>query len=134
MDALAKHPSGSRLGRSLSCLAKKILHKDGFYAIIPLDVSILLSLFGGRRYLRPLDGAHVHRRSRPQSAGAMREHALQPAGSHLELRGKMVVQGAWDHLRGGDGQWYIVYHAYEKGYLNHGRKTLLQKIEWTSDG
>ena len=33
-----------------------------------------------------------------------------------------------------DGRWYIIYHAYEKGYLNHGRKTLMQPIEWTDDG
>lgn len=32
------------------------------------------------------------------------------------------------------GQWYIVYHAYERGFLNHGRKTLLQKVDWTEDG
>jgi len=33
-----------------------------------------------------------------------------------------------------NGKWYIVYHGYEKGYYNMGRQTLLEQIEWTSDG
>jgi len=32
------------------------------------------------------------------------------------------------------GQWWIVYHAYRKDSLNHGRKVLLQRIVWTDDG
>lgn len=31
-------------------------------------------------------------------------------------------------------QWYLVYHAYENGYYNLGRQTLLEPVEWTSDG
>ena len=33
-----------------------------------------------------------------------------------------------------DGRWYIVYHAYENGYLPLGRSTLIEPIEWTKDG
>ncbi len=33
-----------------------------------------------------------------------------------------------------DGQWFMVYHAYENGFYNLGRQTLLEPIEWTSDG
>lgn len=32
------------------------------------------------------------------------------------------------------GNWYIVYHAYENGYVNLGRQTLMEPLEWTSDG
>lgn len=32
------------------------------------------------------------------------------------------------------GNWWMVFHGYEKGYYNMGRQTLLQPIEWTSDG
>lgn len=32
------------------------------------------------------------------------------------------------------GNWWIVYHAYEKGYHNLGRYTLIEPIEWTEDG
>jgi beta-xylosidase len=31
-------------------------------------------------------------------------------------------------------QWYLVYHAYENGYYNLGRQTLLEPVEWTEDG
>ena len=32
------------------------------------------------------------------------------------------------------GKWWILFHAYEKEYYNMGRQTLLQPVEWTSDG
>jgi beta-xylosidase len=32
------------------------------------------------------------------------------------------------------GSWWIVFHAYEKDYLNMGRQTLLEPVEWTKDG
>ncbi len=33
-----------------------------------------------------------------------------------------------------DGKWWIVYHAYENGFYGLGRQTLLEPIEFTSDG
>ncbi|MDO4162935.1 MAG: family 43 glycosylhydrolase [Bacteroides sp.] len=33
-----------------------------------------------------------------------------------------------------NGQWWIVYHAYAKGYHTLGRSTLIEPIEWTADG
>lgn len=33
-----------------------------------------------------------------------------------------------------DGRWFIVYHGYENGFYTLGRQTLLEPIEWTSDG
>jgi len=33
-----------------------------------------------------------------------------------------------------DGEWWIVYHAYENQYTNMGRQTLLEPIEITEDG
>jgi xylan 1,4-beta-xylosidase len=32
------------------------------------------------------------------------------------------------------GNWWIVFHGYEKGHYNMGRQTLLQPVEWTEDG
>ncbi len=32
------------------------------------------------------------------------------------------------------GNWWMVYHAYENGHYNMGRQTLLEPIEWTTDG
>ena len=33
-----------------------------------------------------------------------------------------------------DGKWWVVYHAYENGFLGLGRQTLLEQVEITSDG
>ncbi|HTG65800.1 MAG TPA: family 43 glycosylhydrolase [Flavobacterium sp.] len=33
-----------------------------------------------------------------------------------------------------NGNWWIVYHAYENGFYTLGRQTLLEPIEWTKDG
>ena len=33
-----------------------------------------------------------------------------------------------------DGKWFAVYHAYENGFYNLGRQTLLEPVEWTADG
>lgn len=32
-----------------------------------------------------------------------------------------------------DGEWWILYHAYEKGFYTLGRQTLLEPLEWTKD-
>ncbi len=32
------------------------------------------------------------------------------------------------------GKWWIIFHGYENGYYNKGRQTLLEPLEWTSDG
>ena len=37
-------------------------------------------------------------------------------------------------MEGPDGQWWIVYHAYEKGAYFLGRQTLMEPVEWTEDG
>ncbi|MEQ8552541.1 MAG: family 43 glycosylhydrolase [Cyclobacteriaceae bacterium] len=33
-----------------------------------------------------------------------------------------------------NGDWWMIYHAYEKGFYNMGRQTLLLPLEWTEDG
>lgn len=33
-----------------------------------------------------------------------------------------------------NGKWWMIFHGYEKGFYNMGRQTLLQPVEWTSDG
>lgn len=37
-------------------------------------------------------------------------------------------------VEGPTGQWYVVYHAYENGFYNLGRQTILEPVEWTDDG
>lgn len=33
-----------------------------------------------------------------------------------------------------EGNWWIIYHAYEKGNHNLGRQTVMQPLKWTEDG
>jgi xylan 1,4-beta-xylosidase len=37
-------------------------------------------------------------------------------------------------VEGPDRRWWIVYHAYENGFYNLGRQTLLEPVEWLDDG
>jgi beta-xylosidase len=37
-------------------------------------------------------------------------------------------------VEGPDRQWYVVYHAYENGFYNLGRQSILEPVVWTSDG
>ena len=37
-------------------------------------------------------------------------------------------------IEGPDGQWWIIYHAYENGAYSLGRYTLMEPIEWTKGG
>jgi xylan 1,4-beta-xylosidase len=37
-------------------------------------------------------------------------------------------------VEGPAGDWWMVYHGYENGFRTLGRQTLLEPIEWTSDG
>lgn len=37
-------------------------------------------------------------------------------------------------IEGPTGGWWMIYHAYENGFRTLGRQTLLEPIEWTSDG
>ena len=37
-------------------------------------------------------------------------------------------------VEGPDANWWIIYHGYENGYRTLGRQTLLEPVQWTSDG
>lgn len=83
-----------------------------------------------------------------------------PATAHAVMcaRAKDPIQGPWEfspynpmvhtwsrrekwHCKGHGsmvddvcGNWWILYHAYEAGYLNQGRKVLLEPVIFTEDG
>jgi xylan 1,4-beta-xylosidase len=55
------------------------------------------------------------------------------------VRTKSAAEPWWSKghgtlVEGPRGQWYMVYHAYENGFYTLGRQTLLEPIEWTTDG
>jgi xylan 1,4-beta-xylosidase len=37
-------------------------------------------------------------------------------------------------FEGPDGDWWLIFHGYEKDHYNMGRQTLLAPLEWTDDG
>jgi len=55
------------------------------------------------------------------------------------LRTKSAVEEWWSKGHGtifddATGKWWIIFHAYEKGFYNMGRQTSMLPIEWTKDG
>jgi beta-xylosidase/lysophospholipase L1-like esterase len=81
-----------------------------------------------------------------------------PTGHMIVAARSRTLEGPWEHspynpilrarsgdepwwskghgtlVEGPDGRWWMVYHAYERGFYNLGRQTLLEPIEWLSDG
>lgn len=82
-----------------------------------------------------------------------------PATGHMVIAARSKsIHGPWEHcpnnplvrtmskdepwwskghatlIEGPAGDWWTVYHGYENGYRTLGRQTLLEPIEWTSDG
>ena len=57
-----------------------------------------------------------------------------PIARALSAEERWWSKGHGTLVEGPDGRWFIVYHAYEKGFLTLGRQTLLEPVEWTADG
>jgi xylan 1,4-beta-xylosidase len=82
-----------------------------------------------------------------------------PPTSHMVIAARSrSIHGPWEHcphnplvhtasasepwwsrghatvFEGPGGDWWMVYHGYENGFRTLGRQTLLEPIEWTSDG
>lgn len=81
-----------------------------------------------------------------------------PTGHMIVAARSKTIEGPWEHspynpilrtrsaderwwskghgtlVEGPDARWWMVYHAYERGYQTLGRQTLLEPIEWTDDG
>ncbi len=47
---------------------------------------------------------------------------------------KWWSKGHGSLIEGPDGQWWIIYHAYQNGAYSLGRQTLIEPIEWTEGG
>jgi xylan 1,4-beta-xylosidase len=63
------------------------------------------------------------------------EHSPYNPIIHTESREeRWWSQGHGSLIDTPDGSWWMVYHAYERGYHSLGRHTLLLPIEWTEDG
>lgn len=47
---------------------------------------------------------------------------------------KWISKGHGHFVEDTEGNWWVIYHAYENGYESHGRKLLLSPVEFTEDG
>lgn len=78
---------------------------------------------------------HMIVAARSRSINGPWEHCPHNPIQRTQSRGEMWwSRGHATCVEGPRGQWYMVYHGYENGYLTLGRQTLLEPIEWTADG
>jgi xylan 1,4-beta-xylosidase len=79
--------------------------------------------------------SHMAVTSRSRTPWGPWEHSPYNPIVHTESRDeRWWSRGHGSLIDTPDGDWYIVYHAYENGFAALGRQTLLQAIEWTEDG
>jgi xylan 1,4-beta-xylosidase len=66
--------------------------------------------------------------------GPWENSPYNPIARTLSASERWWSKGHGTLVEGPDRRWYVVYHAYEKGFLTLGRQTLLEPVEWTDDG
>jgi xylan 1,4-beta-xylosidase len=102
----------------------KLLYKDGYYHLI--------SAQGGTS--GPAT-SHMVVSSRSRSPFGPWEHSPYNPVIHTYSRAeRWWSQGHGTLIDTAAGEWWIVYHAYERDYHTLGRPTLIQPVEWTEDG
>lgn len=102
----------------------KLLHKDGYYHMIVAQ---------GGTAGPPTSHMVVSARSKSID-GPWENSPYNPIVRTASADEKWWSRGHGTLVEGPDEKWYLVYHAYEKGFYNLGRATLLEPVEWTSDG
>jgi xylan 1,4-beta-xylosidase len=79
--------------------------------------------------------SHMVASSRSTTPWGPWEHSPFNPIIHTESRDeRWWSQGHGSLVDTPDGSWWMVYHAYERGYHTLGRHTLLLPVEWTEDG
>ena len=66
--------------------------------------------------------------------GPWENSPYNPIARTLSVEEHWWSKGHGTLVEGLDGRWYVVYHAYERGFVTLGRQTLLAPVEWTADG
>jgi xylan 1,4-beta-xylosidase len=66
--------------------------------------------------------------------GPWEHHPNNPLVHTVSSDEKWWSRGHATLVEGPSGSWWSVYHGYENGYWTLGRQTLLDGVEWTSDG
>lgn len=79
--------------------------------------------------------SHMVASSRSRTPWGSWEHSPYNPVVHTESRReRWWSRGHGSLIDTPEGDWYLVYHAYEHGFATLGRQTLLQAVEWTEDG
>lgn len=107
------------------CLeSPKLLYKDGFY--------YMTSAQGGTA--GPAT-SHMAVSARSENVmGPWENSPYNPIVHTYSANEKWWSKGHGTLIDDVNGNWWIVYHAYLKGYHTLGRHTLIEPIEWTKDG
>jgi len=66
--------------------------------------------------------------------GPWENHPGNPLVRTTDIRERWWSRGHATLVEGPAGDWWTVYHGYENGFWTLGRQTLLDRVEWTSDG
>ncbi len=110
--------------QAFSLEAPKITYKNGYYYLTVAE--------GGTA--GPAT-SHMVVSSRSKTPWGPWEHSPYNPIIHTQSREeRWWSRGHGTLIDTPQGDWWIMYHAYEKGYHTLGRQTLLEPIEWTADG
>ena len=101
----------------------KLLHKDGYY---------MVSAEGGTA--GPAT-SHMVVVARSKSVfGPWENSPYNPLVHTYSASDPWWSKGHGTLIDDAEGNWWVVYHAYAQGYHTLGRQTLIDPVEWTTDG
>lgn len=104
--------------------APNVFKKDGYYYLTYAD--------GGS--FGPAT-AHMIVSARAKNlCGPWEYSPYNPVVHTASRKEKWRTKGHGHFVEDTEGKWWVIYHAYENGYLTHGRKLLLSPVEFTEDG
>ncbi|MDR0327858.1 MAG: family 43 glycosylhydrolase [Planctomycetaceae bacterium] len=107
------------------CLeSPKLFYKDGYYHMI--------SAQGGTSG-PPTGHMVVHARSK-NPLGPWENSPYNPIIRATSKKDHWWIRGHGTAFDTPNGDWWILYHAYENGFQTLGRQNVMEPVEWTADG
>jgi len=107
------------------CLeSPKLFYKDGYYHLV--------SAQGGTA--GPATSHMVVTARSKDIAGPWENNPYNPLVHTYSASEEWWSKGHGTLVEGPGGQWWVIYHAYRKGYPSLGRHTLMEPVEWTERG
>ena len=109
---------------SFSLEGPKILFKDGYYYLVQAE---------GGTAGPPTSHMVIAARSK-NILGPYENSPYNPIVRTWSRSEYWWSKGHATLVEGTDAKWYLTYHGYENDYYNLGRQTLLEPVEWTTEG